>query len=31
MQWLKQYHEHPAGKGIDDSDRDVDEYLEGNS
>jgi hypothetical protein len=31
MKWLQLYHEHPAGRGIDDSDRDVDEYLEKNS
>jgi hypothetical protein len=31
MTWLRLYYEHPAGKGIDDSDRDVDEYLADNS
>jgi Hemerythrin HHE cation binding domain len=31
MKWLKLYHQHPAGKGIDDSDRDVESYLEKNS
>ncbi|MDT4914124.1 MAG: hypothetical protein QOC66_3252 [Pseudonocardiales bacterium] len=31
MQWLTLYFEHPAGEGVDDSDRDVDEYLEQNT
>jgi hypothetical protein len=31
MQWLRRYYEHPAGAGIDDSDRDVEEYLEENT
>ena len=31
MEWLKLDHEHPAGRGIDDSDRDVEQYLDENS
>jgi hypothetical protein len=31
MKWLQLYSEHPAGRGIDDSDRDVEEYIEQNS
>jgi Hemerythrin HHE cation binding domain len=31
MKWLAFYHEHPAGKGVDDSDKNVDEYIEDNS
>ena len=31
MKWLRRYAEHPAGRGIDDSDRDVEEYLEENT
>jgi hypothetical protein len=31
MKWLQLYHEHPAGRGIDDSDRDVEKYLDENS
>jgi len=31
MQWLQRYYEHPAGEGVDDSDTDVDEYLEENT
>lgn len=31
VEWLKLYHAHPAGKGIDSSDRDVQEYLDENS
>lgn len=30
MTWLQRYAAHPAGRGIDDSTRDVDEYLEQN-
>jgi hypothetical protein len=28
MQWLRFYADHPEGRGIDDSDRDVEEYIE---
>jgi hypothetical protein len=31
MKWLRLYAEHPAGQGVDDSDRDVQKYLEENS
>jgi hypothetical protein len=31
LEWLKLYHQHPEGRGIDTSDRDVEEYLEENS
>jgi hypothetical protein len=31
MKWLRFYHQHPAGRGIDTSDRDVDDYLGENS
>lgn len=31
MKWLRLYAAHPAGRGIDDSDRDVDAYMEQNS
>jgi len=31
MRWLKFYYQHQAGRGVDDSDRDVEEYLEDNS
>ena len=28
MRWLRYYHEHPAGRGVDTSDKDADEYIE---
>ena len=28
MRWLAYYHEHPAGKGADTSDKDADDYIE---
>ena len=31
LKWVRFYHQHPMGKGIDTSDRDVEEYLEQNS
>jgi hypothetical protein len=31
MQWLQFYYRHPDGRGVDDSDRDVEEYLQENS
>jgi hypothetical protein len=31
LQWLAFYAQHPAGKGIDDSDRDADTYIRENS
>ena len=31
MQWLIFYAEHPAGKNVDDTDKDADEYIEQNS
>jgi hypothetical protein len=31
MKWLRFYHLHPNGKGIDDSDRDAEEYIAKNS
>jgi len=31
MKWLQFYSAHPAGKGIDESDKDPDEYIEANS
>jgi hypothetical protein len=31
MQWLIFYAEHPAGKGVDDTDKDADAYIEENS
>jgi hypothetical protein len=31
MTWLRLYADHPAGKGIDSSDRDVEKYIENNS
>jgi hypothetical protein len=31
MRWLELYREHPDGKGIDDSDRDLEDYLQENS
>jgi hypothetical protein len=31
MKWLRFYSQHPAGAGIDDSDRDPDAYIEKNS
>ncbi|GGL85516.1 hemerythrin domain-containing protein [Nakamurella endophytica] len=31
MQWLQFYHRHPAGKGIDESDKDPKAYIEANS
>ncbi len=31
MKWLRFYATHPDGRGIDDSDRDVEEYIEDNS
>ena len=31
MEWLQFYYRHPAGRGVDDSDRDVEEYIEENS
>jgi hypothetical protein len=31
MMWLRLYAQHPAGRGIDDSDRDVEAYIEENS
>jgi hypothetical protein len=31
MRWLKAYAAHPAGRGIDDADRDVEQYLDENS
>ncbi len=31
MKWLRFYHQHPAGKGIDASDKDADDYIEENS
>lgn len=31
LEWLKFYAAHPNGKGIDDSDRDAEEYIEQNS
>ena len=31
MKWMRFYREHPEGKGIDTSDRDVEQYIEQNS
>jgi len=31
MKWLRFYATHPYGRGVDDSDRDVEEYIEENS
>ncbi|MHA3703767.1 hemerythrin domain-containing protein [Jatrophihabitans sp. YIM 134969] len=31
MQWLKFYHQHPAGKGVDESDKDASTYIAENS
>jgi len=31
MNWLRFYHEHPAGKGVDTADKDPDEYIERHS
>ena len=31
MQWLIFYAEHPAGEGVDDTDKDADAYIEENS
>lgn len=31
MQWLAFYHQHPAGRGVDESDKDPEEYIEQNS
>ncbi|MDT4930899.1 MAG: hypothetical protein QOF92_3766 [Pseudonocardiales bacterium] len=31
MKWLHFYHQHPAGKGVDTSDKDPDDYVEENS
>ena len=31
MKWLQFYAAHPDGKGVDDSDRDVEEYIDENS
>ncbi|MBE7187069.1 hemerythrin domain-containing protein [Jatrophihabitans endophyticus] len=31
LKWLRFYASHPEGKGIDESDRDVEEYIEENS
>lgn len=27
LAWLRFYHEHPAGRGVDDSDKDADDYI----
>jgi hypothetical protein len=31
MEWLKFYYRHPAGKDVDTSDKDADDYIENNS
>ena len=31
MQWLIFYADHPAGKGVDDSNKDAEEYIAENS
>jgi len=31
MRWLQFYHRHPAGRGVNDADRDVEDYLAENS
>jgi hypothetical protein len=31
MKWLRFYHQHPAGQGVDPADRDPERYLEENS
>ncbi|HEX2902488.1 MAG TPA: hemerythrin domain-containing protein [Jatrophihabitans sp.] len=31
MQWLKFYYRHQAGRGVEDSDKDAEEYIEKNS
>lgn len=31
MLWLRFYYQHQGGRGVDDSDRDVEEYIEDNS
>lgn len=31
MAWLRFYYEHPAGKGVDTSDKDADSYIDENS
>ena len=31
MKWLLFYAAHPDGKGVDDSDRDVEKYIDENS
>jgi hypothetical protein len=31
MKWLQFYAAHPAGRGVDDSDKDAEEYIEANS
>jgi hypothetical protein len=31
MKWLRFYHQHPAGRGVDTSDKDPDAYIEDNS
>jgi hypothetical protein len=30
MKWLRFYYEHPAGKGVDETDKDADEYIAAN-
>jgi hypothetical protein len=31
MKWLQFYHRHPAGRGVDTTDKDADDYIEENS